>query len=172
MCVEGQVVDLLTVLAYAERCIAYACDTLLQAACEQERKAYHLTCAQWGVLALVWEEDGATLGSIRKRRGLDAPTITGIVGRLEQSGLVERRQDQDDRRIVHVFLTAEGRASSHLLSEVMKAFVARLLQNITAEEQETFRNVLHRLIGNTSIAPGLGDRFGLLALSDGRRGSL
>lgn len=162
MCVHGQGIDLLTLLAYAERCIAYACDAVLQRSCEQEQKHYRLTCAQWGVLALLWEEDGATLGRLRKRRGLDAPTITGIIGRLEQSGLVERHQDQVDRRIVHVFLTEEGRASRYVLAEVMQAFVARLLHNLTVEEQEGLRLILQRLIGNTSVAPGLGDRFGLL----------
>jgi len=44
----------------------------------------------------------------------------------------------------------------------MKAFIGRLQQNVTAQEQEILRDILHRLISNTSIAPGLGDRFGLL----------
>lgn len=162
MCSHGQGIDLLTLLAYAERCIAYACDAVLQQACEQEQRAYRLTCVQWGVLALLWEEDGATLGYLRKRRGLDAPTITGIIRRLELSGLVERRHDEGDRRVVHVFLTSEGHAARHVLSEVMKAFIARLQQNVTAQEQEILRDILQRLISNTSIAPGLGDRFGLL----------
>lgn len=171
MCVQVQRIDLLSLLAYAERCIAYACDTELRCACEQAQKPYRLTCAQWKVVVLLREEDGATLGSLRKLRGLDAPTMTEIIKRLEQSGLVERRKAQDDRRIVHVFLTVEGCALRHQLSEVMQAFVARIQQNITAEEQESFRNVLQRLVGNTSIAPGLGDRFGLLALSGERSGS-
>jgi len=132
-----------------EQGIAYACDTVLQQACEQEQKAYHLTCAQWGVIALLWEEDGATLGYLRKRRGLDAPTIIGIIRRLELSGLVERRHDQRDRRVVHVFLTSEGHASRHVLSEVMKAYIARLQQNVVAQEQEILQQILQRLIRNS-----------------------
>jgi DNA-binding MarR family transcriptional regulator len=163
MCSHGQGIDLLTVLAYAERCIAYACDAVLQQGCRARAEGLspHLR-AVGRPRAADGEEDGATLGYLRKRRGLDAPTITGIIRRLELSGLVERRHDQGDRRVVHVFLTSEGHAARHVLSEVMKAFIARVQQNVTAQEQEILRDILQRLISNTSIAPGLGDRFGLL----------
>ncbi len=80
--------------------------------------------------------------------GLDAPTIIGIIRRLELSGRSSVAMVRD-RRVVHVFLTSEGHASRHVLSDVMKAYIARLQQNVIAQEQEVLQQILQRLIRNS-----------------------
>src|SRR5579864_6402955 len=87
-------------LFYAQRCVEYAFSEVLRVSCLKQEKSYVVTPPQWGVLALLYEHDGLTIGAISQRRGIDAPTVTGIVKRLEQSGLVERRHDRTDRRVV------------------------------------------------------------------------
>jgi DNA-binding MarR family transcriptional regulator len=67
------------------------------------------TSPQWGVLSLLYEHDGQTIGTLSQQRAIDAPTMTGIVKRLEQNGVVERKHDREDRRVVKVYLTDEGR---------------------------------------------------------------
>jgi len=46
--------------------------------------------------------------------------------------------------MVRVFLTAEGHTLRYILSEVMQAFIARVQQNVTAQEQETLRDILQQ----------------------------
>jgi hypothetical protein len=162
MCSHGQGIDLLTLLAYAERCIAYACDAVLQQGCRARAEGLSPHLCAVGRPRAALGRGRRNPGVPSEAQGAGCPTITGIIRRLELSGLVERRHDEGDRRVVHVFLTSEGHAARHVLSEVMKAFIARLQQNVTAQEQEILRDILQRLISNTSIAPGLGDRFGLL----------
>ena len=96
-------------------------------------------------------------------RGLDAPTVTGIVKRLEQSGLVERVHDRQDRRIVKVNLTEEGWDSMRFLPHTALAFNNIMTQGFSAVEQRDLLAKLQQIIANVSaVGPGTGDRFGLL----------
>lgn len=62
------------------------------------------------VLALVsiQERGGCTLTELKKEMHVSAPTITGIIDRLERDGYVKRHGDQNDRRVTNVALTAKG----------------------------------------------------------------
>ncbi len=91
-------------LFYAQRCVAYAYAEVLRAHCEERAKPYVITPPQWGALSLLVVDDGMTIGVMSQNRGVDAPAATGIITRLEQCGLVERRHDREDRRVVKVYL--------------------------------------------------------------------
>ena len=77
-------------LFYAQRSVAYAFYEALKACCIEHEKPYIVTPPQWGVLSLLHNQDGQTIGALSQQRAIDAPIMTGIVKRLEQSGLVER----------------------------------------------------------------------------------
>src|SRR2546428_12192959 len=77
-------------LFYAQRCVEYAFSEALRISCLEQKKPYVITPPQWGVLALLYEGDGLTIGTISQRRGLDAPPVTGMLERLEQGGRVKR----------------------------------------------------------------------------------
>lgn len=150
-------------LAYAQRRLAYAFSEMLRACCEQHGKPYIITPSQWPVLALLYSSDGLTAGAISQRCALEAPTITGIVTRLEQNGLVERRHDREDRRTVKVYLTDEGRTMVDLLIPIMKTHYTDVVRVLSEDEQRELMRMLQQLIMNTSIVfPGAGDRFGRL----------
>lgn len=51
-----------------------------------------------------------SVGSIAHRLALESSTITPLVKRMEQAGLVTRRRSQADERLVQVDLTPKGRA--------------------------------------------------------------
>ena len=150
-------------LFYAQRCVAYAFAEVMRAHCEERGKPYVITPPQWGALALLLEQDGLTIGTMSQMRGVDAPTATGIITRLEQNGLVERRHDREDRRVVKVYLTDEGRDIIHTLASTVEQFDQSVLRGFSESEQDRFLAQLQQLIANVSeIGPGLGDRFGLL----------
>jgi DNA-binding MarR family transcriptional regulator len=150
-------------LFYAQRCVSYAFYELLKSACQQRDKAYIITPPQWGVLVLLLSEDGITSGVIAQKRGVDAPTITGIIKRLEQNGLLERRHDLHDRRIVKVFLTTEGREITASLLADVKTFNDTVLHDFSQQEQDDLLVKLQRIIANVgTVAEGVGDRFHLL----------
>src|SRR6266851_2978575 len=113
-------------LFYAQRCVAYAYAEVLRAHCEERGKPYVITPPQWGALSLLLVQDGMTIGTMSQKRGVDAPTATGIITRLEQNGLVERRHNREDRRVVKIYLTDEGRDIMSFLPAEVATFNATM----------------------------------------------
>lgn len=149
-------------LFYAERCVTAAYAEVLRAHCEERGKPYVVTPPQWGALALLLAQDGMTIGTMSQKRGVDAPAATGIITRLEQTGLVERRHDREDRRVVKVYLTEEGRDISHTLVSVVEDFEQHLKQGFAEGELDRFLAQLHRLILDAAERGGeRGDRITL-----------
>jgi DNA-binding MarR family transcriptional regulator len=67
-----------------------------------------LTMPQLKALICVSKNNGATSGEIASNLGVGLSTVTGIVDRLIEQGLVTRREDPKDRRITRVLATAQG----------------------------------------------------------------
>ena len=150
-------------LFYAQRCVGYAYAEVLRVHCEERSKPYVITPSQWGALSLLLVQDGMTIGAMSQERGVDPPAVTGIITRLEQNSLVERRHNREDRRVVKVYLTDEGRDISHTLVSVVEQFHQSIKRGFAEGELDRFEAQLQHIIANVSeIGPGLGDRFGLL----------
>jgi DNA-binding MarR family transcriptional regulator len=69
-----------------------------------------LTYPQYLTLLALWEEDGASMKRLGERLTLDSATLTPLLKRLEAEGIVERRRDVEDERVVRIHLTKSGRA--------------------------------------------------------------
>ena len=69
-----------------------------------------LTYPQYLVMAVLWENDGRTVGEIGEKLLLESSTLTPLLKRLETAGLVRRTRDRDDERVVRIQLTPEGTA--------------------------------------------------------------
>ncbi|HLZ55666.1 MAG TPA: MarR family transcriptional regulator [Ktedonosporobacter sp.] len=150
-------------LSYAHRSAFHSFAEALKASCQEHGKPYVVTPPQWGALAALDESDGLTAGMLSQRRRLDAPTVTGIITRLEQSGLVERRRDPTDRRVVKIYLTAEGREALVFLEETAARLNESVARGFSEGELEHFRATLQRFIRNIAAMRGdEGEDFGPL----------
>ena len=69
-----------------------------------------ITYPQYLVLNALAEADGMSVGAVAHRLALESSTITPLVKRMEQAGLVTRQRSQTDERQVQVDLTPAGRA--------------------------------------------------------------
>lgn len=69
-----------------------------------------LTYPQYLVLLVLWERDGGTVKALGERLALDSGTLTPLLKRLADQGLVSRKRGEDDERVVRIHLTAAGRA--------------------------------------------------------------
>jgi DNA-binding MarR family transcriptional regulator len=68
-----------------------------------------LTYPQYLVMLVLWEQDGLAVKEIGERLHLDSGTLTPMLKRMEQAGLLQRTRDPVDERQVAIALTAEGR---------------------------------------------------------------
>lgn len=69
-----------------------------------------LTYPQYLVMQLLWSEDGQSVKEIGGALRLESNTLTPLLKRLQSNGLIQRRRDEKDERIVRVRLTQSGRA--------------------------------------------------------------
>jgi len=77
---------------------------------------FGLTEQQWRVLRVLWEGDAVPLGDLATFTLIPAPSLVGIVDRLEKMALVSRRRSDTDRRVVFIGAT---RAGSDLEDQIM-----------------------------------------------------
>jgi DNA-binding MarR family transcriptional regulator len=68
-----------------------------------------LTYPQYLVMLVLWEGDDIPIGKITARIHLDSGTLTPLLKRMENSGLIARHRNPDDEREVRVTLTPQGR---------------------------------------------------------------
>jgi DNA-binding MarR family transcriptional regulator len=90
-----------------------------------------LTMPQARVLFTLIEHGERSAGELADELAVTPPTITGITDRLVKQGLVERREDQRDRRIVRLCLTGEGRQLTVEIAEKSRAYLRGVFQTLT-----------------------------------------
>jgi DNA-binding MarR family transcriptional regulator len=100
-------------------------------------------------LATVERHGPMTPSELAVRERIQRPTVTRILARLEQAGLVARTPDPDDRRSSLVAATAEGRALMEELRTRKTAFLARRLERLDPEDRaalERAATILERVL--------------------------
>ena len=89
---------------------------------------------------------GSKVIDLGRRAGLEPSTMTGLLDRMERDGLVERRADAADRRVLQVFLTATG-ASIRRPSSGLWMHPSRGV-GVDAGEIDTLKGLLHKVLVN------------------------
>ena len=115
----------------------------------QERlEPFGLTPFHWVVLCCLWEEDGLATSKIGDKLQQVGGTLTGVLDRMEERGLIERERDRLDRRRVRIWLTDAGRDLQAVLPPVAQELREQAMAGISAAEQEQLSHLLDRAIAN------------------------
>jgi DNA-binding MarR family transcriptional regulator len=100
-------------------------------------REHQLTGPQLAILMEVSRQGGAPIGALAKASFIGAPTVTGIVDRLERQGLVSRVRNDVDRRQVLITLTAAGkRVLARDPSPLQAGFREQLLELPKVEQRK------------------------------------
>ena len=101
--------------------------------------------AVWMVRHNAAREEGLSQRELASRVRVEGPTLVRHLDRMEQDGLVVRRRDERDRRVVRVCLTEAGRAR-HAELRAVAAHVDRELRSLlTVDEAHTLEGLLQRI---------------------------
>jgi len=123
---------------------------LMRAITDDELSQHGVRVGQNLVLEVLWDDDGLTPGELAARLGVATPTIVKSVSRMESAGLLTRRKDEHDGRLVRVFLTEHGRTVREPLEDARKRLEERVAGPLTDEERDVLRRVLNRIIDDLS----------------------
>lgn len=94
------------------------------------RAGFETTAEQWSALASLAREDGQRQRDLAESSGRDRVGVTKIVDALEQRGMVERRQDERDRRSNRVFLTSSGKTAQRTLAKIAKQMLTDIEKDV------------------------------------------
>lgn len=121
----------------------YAASRAVTAAYRPLLEEMGLTYPQYVTMLVLWEQDGLTVRELGRRLQLDSGTLTPLLKRLQQSGLVSRERRRSDEREVEIRLTPQGRAL-HAQAERIPACLATRLR-IGPEDMRRLRDELKQL---------------------------
>ena len=113
-----------------------------------QAKGYDVTPEQWAVLNRLWEEDGLSQVDLAERTFKDKPGTTRILNLLEKKGIVVRRPDESDRRVLRIFLTKTGKDLKDKLIPCAQEVLAKSGKNLTKQEIAQFKLTLNRILNN------------------------
>ena len=122
----------------------------------RELEPLGLTEAQWMPLFKLSEAGCATSSELARECRTDAGATTRMIDRLEEKGFLQRTRSQADRRVVKVALTPEGQAAARHIPAVLCQVQNELLRGFSAEEFETLRHYLRRMLDNAAAMQARG----------------
>ncbi len=109
-----------------------------------------LTPFHWVVLCCLWEEDGLATCSIGEKLQQVGGTITGVLDRMEERGLIRRERDVRDRRIWRIWLTEAGKKLQEVLPPIALEIREQAMKGIPMAEREQFSRLVDQAIANLS----------------------
>ena len=136
---------------------------LLRTYADHRAAQFGTTRAQWAVLARLDRSEGLNQSELAETLDLQPITLTRLLDKLCDSGLIERRPDPDDRRAKRLFLTPAARPLLKQLAGLGEETMSSATEGLSHEEIErmvselaTVKDNLRRLIQhrNTNVAGG------------------
>lgn len=119
----------------------------------QERlDPYGLTTFHWLVLCCLWKQDGLPTSALGEQLQQVGGTLTGVIDRMEERGLVRRERDRDDRRVWRIWLTDTGRQLEDVLPELALEVREEAFQGFSEAERRLFSDWVDRAILNLTEA--------------------
>jgi MarR family transcriptional regulator for hemolysin len=138
---------------------------LLRTYADHRAAQYGMTRAQWAVLVRLDRAEGLNQSELAEMLDLQPITLTRLLDKLADSGLIERRPDPDDRRAKRLFLTPAARPLLEHLGVVGEDIMGAALDGLEppAIEQmlgqlDVVRGNLRRLIHQRHATAAAGER--------------
>jgi DNA-binding MarR family transcriptional regulator len=125
--------------------LAVASSRVSKAFADRYRAEFGLSIPEWRVLAHLAQSDQVSVREIQARVDMDKSKVSRAAARLETAGLIEKRENPDDRRLLDMRLTDKGHDLIARIVPIADAYQAEVLAKLAAEAP-AFRTALLRLL--------------------------
>jgi len=123
---------------------------LLRRRFDERARAIGVTRPQWNVLSVLKCNEGINQGCLAEMLEVEPITACRMIDRLQDAGLVERRQDPADRRAWRLHVTEKGDTLFDQLRPCAHETFDEALEGIDPEEREVLMTILLRMLANLS----------------------
>lgn len=121
---------------------------LVQKILMEELKGSNLTIGQPKILDYLKTHDGSNQKEIAQACFLEAGSLTSILNKMEEKGLVERKVLNGNRRSFHIFLTEKGHEQQTLVQDAFQSIEKIALSGISDEDYQQFLSVYSKIYHN------------------------
>ena len=104
--------------------------------------------AQGRILYVLWQGDGLTISQLSAQTSLANTTLTSMLDRMEQSGLIQREPSPTDRRALLIRLTDKARALRDDYDRISQRMNEMYYLGFTEAEIRQFESYLQRVLDN------------------------
>jgi MarR family transcriptional regulator, multiple antibiotic resistance protein MarR len=129
--------------------------TVMLSRLDAELQPFGITGMQFAILKNVTEGAAETAADLCRLLHYDTGSMSRLVDRLEEKGLMRRERSKDDRRVVSLRITGAGRTVLPRLRDSAARVIQRMLSGFSAAEVTDLRGLLGRMIENGQ--PGNGE---------------
>ena len=112
-----------------------------------------LTLGQPKVLDYLKEHNGVSQKEIAAGCHIEAASLTSILSRMEEKGMIERKMLNGNRRSLYVFLTDFGKELCDTVEQEFRNIEEIAFAGITEEEQQKFMDTFAKIYGNLTSSP-------------------
>jgi DNA-binding MarR family transcriptional regulator len=123
---------------------------LLRRSFDEKARTIGVTRPQWRVLTLLARREGINQGGMAELLEVEPITLSRMIDRLQESGLVERRADPNDRRAWQLFLTDKAAPIIAQLKVWAGELFDEALEGLDESEERQLTALLERLQQNLS----------------------
>ncbi|HSJ39343.1 MAG TPA: MarR family transcriptional regulator [Planococcus sp. (in: firmicutes)] len=109
-----------------------------------------ISSSRYELLYQLYNTEEINQSTLQKAVNIDGAAITRHLKQLEASGMVTRRRNPEDNRVIFVSLTEEGRKKIIEYRKENMGFVEQMLHDFTPEEVDALSDMLNRMQTNIS----------------------
>ncbi|ROO83466.1 DNA-binding MarR family transcriptional regulator [Actinocorallia herbida] len=117
----------------------------VRAAADAAVRRHGLHLGQDHLLAVLWREDGRTPGEVAAALNVTTPNVVKAATRMTAAGLLTRRRDDRDARLVRLWLTDAGRALQAPVENERRLLEEELTADLTDAERAHLRSALAKI---------------------------
>lgn len=126
--------------------VLWSVEHALQAASKRMLARIGVTGPQRFVIRMLGRNPGLAAGEVADRMRIDPSTLTGILQRLQTSGMLKRQTDSEDRRRAVLVLSDEGRKLDMVRDGTIESAIARAMARFNPEQIAVADQVLAALV--------------------------
>jgi DNA-binding MarR family transcriptional regulator len=108
-----------------------------------------ITSTQASIMFMLASGRSLAAADLAREYGIDASAVTRLIDRLEKRGLITRVRSEEDRRVVRLALTDEGRVLVGQIPAIFTKVLDKLLSGFTPEEVGFLKSMLRRILFNS-----------------------
>lgn len=116
-------------------------------------KSYGLSTMEWRILMLLHDHSPSSVGDLARRSVAKMPTITRMLIRMEEEGLVKRTAPAGDRRFVNVTMTPKAKKALQQVQNIGQRVFERAFEHVSPADIATVTGVLKQVRSNLQRSP-------------------